>query len=241
MLIIPAIDLRGGKCVRLTQGDFNQENVYDADPAAIARGFEREGAEWLHVVDLDGAKSGAPANVPSLLQIRRAVSIRIEYGGGVRSIDAAKKLLLCGIDRVVLGTSLVADESLAARVFGELGDRIVAGLDSRKGKLAISGWRGDSAVDAVDLARKLQAFGASRFVVTDIARDGTLEGPNLIYLSEFLDQVDAAVIASGGVSSLEDLMKLASLGRRNLEGVIVGKALYEGKFQLSQALGLDLK
>lgn len=236
MLILPAIDLRGGRCVRLYQGDYSQETAYSDDPVDVARGFEAEGASWLHVVDLDGARSGTSQHLEVLRSIKDRTGLQIEYGGGVRTLEAAHLALSAGASRVVLGSVLVKDPSEGSRVLAELGEQAVAMLDARAGNVAIEGWTTTAGPSIVAMAASVCKAGARRIAVTDIERDGTLGGPNLELLAEVLSASSVPVIASGGVSSLEDLAALAALPAGPLEGVIVGKALYEGRFTLRQAI-----
>lgn len=240
MLILPAIDLLGGRCVRLFQGDYRQETVYDEDPCRVAQEFAMQGAEILHVVDLDGARSGTPANLELVSAICHAVKIPVQFGGGVRSLDTARRALDLGVHRVVIGSKLLAEPEFAEAIFAALGESAAAGIDAREGRVAVSGWTEHSDVAAEDLARRIEALGAHRFIVTDIARDGALRGPNLDFLRTMAGAVRGKVIASGGVSSLEDIRAIASLQAPNLEGVIVGRAIYEGKFTVVDAVGLDL-
>jgi phosphoribosylformimino-5-aminoimidazole carboxamide ribotide isomerase len=236
MVIFPAIDLRGGRCVRLVQGDFARETVYDDDPVAMALRFRAQGAEFLHVVDLDGAREGAPRNLEVVRRLAKETGLRLQVGGGVRSLEIARELLDAGVERVVAGSRLASDDEFAKTLFAELGERVVAGIDARGGVVAVQGWTQTSGVPATDLARRLQLLGARRLIVTDIATDGMLTGPNIAFLEEMLEAVAMPVIASGGVGSLEDLSTLARLQPKGLEGAIVGKALYEGRFLLSEAI-----
>jgi len=236
MLILPAIDLRGGYCVRLTQGDYSQERIYDSDPLRVAQEFEGQGATWIHVVDLDGAKSGAPQNWDAIASIARGVSIPIEVGGGVRSLETARRLIDAGVSRVVVGTKLVEDHDLAAEFFAVFGNNIVAGIDARDGKAAVAGWVQQSAVTAVELAKAMEALGAKRIILTDIAQDGMLSGPNLDLLGAVSSQVAIPVIHSGGIGTLEDLKLLYYMSTYRPEGVIVGRAIYEGRFSVRQAV-----
>ncbi len=233
MLIIPAIDIINGRCVRLIQGDYSQERNYDADPVEMAQTFESEGAQIIHVVDLDGAKSGEPQNWETLKAIAGSVSIPIEVGGGVRTLETAQRLLDLGIRRVIVGTKLVQDELLAARFFQELGESVVAGIDARGGMVALHGWTEQSLRPATELARQVEQQGAKRIILTDIAHDGMLNGPNLDLLAQVLSVVEIPVIASGGIGSLDHLR---SLSQSRIEGVIVGRALYENSFTLEEAL-----
>jgi len=235
MTIYPAIDLRDGKCVRLFQGDYSQETIYADDPSEVAKRFEAEGAEALHVVDLDGARSGTPANLQAVGAIAKAVGIPVQFGGGIRTLQTAREALERGVHRVVIGSKLIDSPDFAEAIFGMLGESAAAGIDSREGMVAISGWTETSSISAVDLARRMEHLGARRFVVTDIARDGALQGPNLEFFKSMAGAVQGKVIASGGVTSLEDLDDVRRLGIPNIEGIIVGKALYEGRFQLGEA------
>ncbi|MEZ0327881.1 MAG: 1-(5-phosphoribosyl)-5-[(5-phosphoribosylamino)methylideneamino]imidazole-4-carboxamide isomerase [Fimbriimonas sp.] len=235
MLIIPAIDIREGRCVRLIQGDYSQERSYTADPVEMAQRFEGEGAEIIHVVDLDGAKSGEPQNWDALASIAKATKVPIEVGGGVRTLETARRLLDLGIARVVVGTKLVQDELLAAKFFQELGEAVVAGIDARGGMVAVHGWTEQSEMPATELARQVERQGARRIILTDIARDGMLNGPNLELLSHISAAVSIPIIASGGIGTLDDLRLLAHSANPP-EGVIVGRAIYENRFSLKEAL-----
>jgi phosphoribosylformimino-5-aminoimidazole carboxamide ribotide isomerase len=232
--LYPAIDLRGGRCVRLWQGDFDKETVYGADPIAVARGFASAGARWLHVVDLDAAR-GDGSNLDTVLAISAAVPAHVQTGGGVRD-DA---LLVAGVDRVVLGSLAVSNPPYAAELIAEYPGRVVVGLDHRDGELQVRGWEEKGDVTLLDAVRWPEFEDAAAFVVTDIGRDGTLAGPDVDGLAAVLEATSTDVIASGGVGSLSDIETLTSLeasGRR-LAGVIVGKALYEGAFTVEEAIG----
>ncbi len=237
MIILPAIDIKNGQCVRLYQGNFAQATVYDADPAQVARRIEAAGARWLHVVDLDGALAGQPVNVALIDQIRAATSLRIELGGGLRRLNHVESMLSIGIDRVVLGTAALMNRDFLRDALARWGERIAVSLDAREGRVAIVGWQKTSRVQATILAKELVAEeGVSRFIYTDIARDGALQGPNLPALREMQQAIagtSASLVAYGGVHSLDDLRALAALG---VEGAIVGKALYTGDVQLEEAL-----
>lgn len=233
MELYPAIDLRGGRCVRLWQGDFDKETVYGTDPVAVAERFAAAGAQWLHIVDLDAAR-GEGNNIDTVLAIARAVAVRVETGGGVRD-DA---LLVAGVDRVVLGSLAVANRAYAAELIGEYPGRVAIGLDHRDGELQVRGWEERGDVQLLDAVQWPEFADAAAFIVTDIGRDGTLAGPDVDGLASVLESTDVDVIASGGVSSLSDIEALTSLsaGGRHLEGVIVGKALYEGAFTVEEAM-----
>lgn len=240
MLILPAIDLLGGRCVRLAQGDYGREKVYSEDPVATAQGFTDEGAEWLHLVDLDGAKSGDPTNLHLVEAIAHRTTLKIEFGGGVRNEETIARALSAGVTRVVLGSVLIKNPEFAAAAFGRFGEQIVAGIDAREGRVAVSGWLDTSEVSAADLAVAMAAKGAKRIILTDIARDGMLTGPNLDLLREVSAACGLPMIQSGGISSLEDLTTLSRMGAEAPEGVIVGRAIYEGKFSVKEAIQLGL-
>jgi len=233
MLILPAIDLQNGHCVRLMQGDFAQVTQFSDNPAAVARRWQIEGAEWLHVVDLDGARSGAQVNLESIRQIREAISISIEVGGGLRTLQDVAALLDLGIDRAILGTTALKDRPFLRACLERWGEHIAVGLDARSGLIATNGWLETSTVPALTLAQELAAEGVARFISTDIQRDGALGGPNLDALAALVSSVKRPIIASGGVASLADLSALAALG---VEGAIVGRALYTGTVNLPEAL-----
>lgn len=237
--IIPAIDLRGGRCVRLFQGDFGRETVFGQDPPAMARRWAQLGASRLHLVDLDGARTGAPVQLEMVAAIGRAVEIPVELGGGLRAIEHLEAAFAAGVERVVLGTAAVGlgDDDPATRFrldcLDRFGDRIVIGLDARGGSLAVRGWIETTAFDAFEFAARLAREGFRRIVYTDISRDATLTGPNLEHL-ERLTAIDGlAVIASGGISSTADLLRL---GSTRVEAAIVGQALYTGAIDLAEAL-----
>ncbi len=230
MNIIPAIDIRGGNCVRLFQGDYAQETIYGNDPAAQAKAWEDAGAEIIHLVDLDGAKAGHPVNVDAIRAICSAVKIPCELGGGIRVPEQAQQVFDLGVSRVILGTAACEHPQIAEEFIACFGaDRIVVGIDARDGHVALRGWRETSTIDVKSLVRSLYLVGVSRIIYTDIATDGALCGPNLNAVSALCQMVpNCSVIASGGISGPEDIRALARLGLRNLEGTIVGKALYAG-------------
>ncbi len=233
MIILPAIDIKDGRCVRLYQGDYAQVTTYDTDPVQVALRWQAAGASWLHLVDLDGAAQGYPVNADLIGRIKKATTLHIEVGGGMRSLDHIQQILDLGVDRVILGTVAITDRALLQAALSRHGASIVVGLDARNGQVAISGWRETSAVKAIELARELAALGVQRFIYTDIARDGALTGPNFVALAEMHHAVSTALIASGGVSSLADLHTLAKSG---VEGAIVGKAIYTGDVDLATAI-----
>lgn len=237
MIILPAIDIKAGQCVRLYQGDYAQVITYDADPLQVAQRWQAAGASWLHLVDLDGAAAGQPVNIEPIARIRAATSLSIELGGGMRTLAHIESMLDLGIDRVILGTAAITNRALLEQALSRWGKYIAVGLDARNGQVAIAGWRETSQVQATSLATELSAAGVQRFIYTDIARDGALNGPNLDALREMQRALSnapkSALIASGGVRSLADLHSLAALG---IEGAIVGKALYTGDVDLAVAI-----
>ena len=231
MLIFPAIDMRNGHCVRLFRGDYNQETVYGDSPAAQAAVWEKEGAPLIHLVDLDGAKAGAPVNLESIRKICETVSIPCELGGGIRSEKDAETVFALGISRVILGTAACENEDLIRSFLRNFGpEKVVVGIDARDGLVALRGWLETSKVKALDLAVRMVGLGIRRIIFTDIATDGAFTGPSIgptLKLCQTVPQ--CRIIASGGVSSDADAGKLAALKQENLEGVIVGKALYDGR------------
>jgi phosphoribosylformimino-5-aminoimidazole carboxamide ribotide isomerase len=233
MRVIPAIDLRGGLCVRLRQGDYDRETVFGDDPAAMAARWEAAGATLIHLVDLDGAKAGRPLNVEPVQQIIRQVSVPCQLGGGVRDETTIATWLGAGIERVIVGTAALRDPDWFAAMIRSYPGRLVLGLDARDGKVAADGWLETSSVQAVALARRFDDLPLAAIIYTDIARDGTLDGPNLEATRTLAENVSLPVIASGGVGSLADLERLASLP---LAGCIVGRALYEQRFSLGEAI-----
>ncbi|NLD74948.1 MAG: 1-(5-phosphoribosyl)-5-[(5-phosphoribosylamino)methylideneamino]imidazole-4-carboxamide isomerase [Chloroflexi bacterium] len=240
MIIYPAIDLRGGRCVRLQQGDFARETVYADDPVEAAGRWAAEGAAWLHVVNLDGAlgRSGE-ANLAALARIRRAVDLPIQFGGGLRSVEDVDRVLDLGVARIILGTVAIREPEVVREALARYGaERIAVGIDARDGRVAISGWVDVSEVEAVDLGRRMAALGVQRVVYTDVARDGMLTGPNVPATAALARETGLRVIASGGVSSLDDLEQLAAHAADGIDGVIVGMALYEGRLTLPEALAL---
>ena len=236
MKLFPAIDLLHGNCVRLFQGDYAKETVYESTPADQAAVWEAAGAPLIHLVDLDGAKTGAMTKSDAIRSICARVSIPCELGGGIRTVDDAKRAFDLGISRVILGTAVCDDPKIAedfVNAFGQ--EKIVAGIDARDGKVATRGWVETSTVEAASLAKTL--FGIERFIFTDIATDGALRGPNLPFMRNLCEQLpDCRIIASGGVSSPDDVRSLVSLNCANLEGAIVGKALYDGRTTYAELL-----
>ncbi|MBA2764582.1 MAG: 1-(5-phosphoribosyl)-5-[(5-phosphoribosylamino)methylideneamino]imidazole-4-carboxamide isomerase [Thermoleophilaceae bacterium] len=235
MILLPAIDIRGGRAVRLRQGDFDAETVYADDPLAAALAWVESGAEALHVVDLDGARDGAPANLDHLARIAEAVGVPIQYGGGLRTRDAIDDAIAAGAERVVLGTVALRDPELLALAVADHGPRIVVGVDARGGAVSVAGWTETTGQSPEDVVARLDDAGVETFVYTDVDRDGMLDGPDLDGLLRVAEATSGRVISSGGVGRLDDLRALAGLGIENLYGVISGKALYEGRFTVREA------
>jgi phosphoribosylformimino-5-aminoimidazole carboxamide ribotide isomerase len=236
MKLLPAVDIRDGRAVRLRQGDFDQETVYADDPLEAARSFVEAGASFLHVVDLDGARRGEPASLQHLERIAGELGVPVQYGGGLRSLEAVRAALEAGAERVVLGTAALTDPELLDEALAAWDTRVAVAVDVRAGEVSVSGWTEETGRAPTEVIRALQGRGASRFVFTNVDRDGTLEGPDPDEVREVAEAVDGEFVYSGGVGSLEDLRTLGSLGLRNLTGVVSGKALYEGRFTVAEAV-----
>jgi phosphoribosylformimino-5-aminoimidazole carboxamide ribotide isomerase len=230
--VIPSIDIRAGKCVRLFQGDYAQETVFDADPVAVARRWEVEGASRIHVVDLEGARDGEPANMAVIAAICRAVQVPVQLGGGMRDAATIRRVLDAGVERAIIGT-VATDPERARELIDTFGERLVIGIDARDGRVAVRGWKETTEVEAIRLAQSLEALGARRVIHTDIARDCTMEGPNIAAMRAMAEALQIPVIASGGVGSPEDVHRLAALAPLGVEGVIIGRALYTGAVSLA--------
>ena len=235
MKLIPAIDLMNGKCVRLFKGDFNKRKDFSKEPHEQAKYWEKEGAKCIHIVDLDAAKTGIPTNDQSIKKIVKEVSIPIQIGGGIRSLERIEQLLSYGIDKVIMGTSAIENKSLVKDLSIKYPGRIIIGIDAKDGKVSTRGWLKQSDVLATDLVKEFSYFKIASFVVTDINTDGTLEGTNEIFIKKILEITNVPVIASGGVGSISDLISLTKFEHSGLYGVIVGKALYENKFTINEA------
>ena len=233
MEVIPAIDLRNGKCVRLYQGDYDKETVFSDDPVSTALRWQSEGAVRLHIVDLDGAARGQPGNLDAIERILDAVELPVQVGGGIRDLETVEQLLALGVSRVVMGTLAVENPDMAAQACAEFGEQVVIGIDARDGLVATRGWLEESSVTATDLAARMVGLGARRIIYTDISRDGTLTSPNFEGVADLVSRVSVPIIAAGGVSSVEHLEKLASTG---VEGAIVGRAIYTGDVRLAEAI-----
>jgi phosphoribosylformimino-5-aminoimidazole carboxamide ribotide isomerase len=236
MEVIPAIDLLEGRCVRLYQGDYAQSQVFNENPVEVAKQWQEEGATRLHLVDLDGAKTGKPTNLSAIAAITNALSIPVEVGGGLRDRDSVKQLLDIGVRWAILGTVAVEKPQLVQALCQEFPSQIIVGIDARNGKVATRGWLETSEVEATQLAVQMQEFGASAIIYTDIHRDGTLAGPNLEALRELANTITIPVIASGGVSSVTDLLSLLALEPQGVTGAIVGRAIYTGDVSLREAI-----
>lgn len=236
MILFPAIDIRNGKCVRLIQGDYAQEIIYGDSPTEMALLWEKQGAEYIHIVDLDGAKTGDSANRLAIQEVAKAVSIPIQVGGGIRSMDIIDDHIERGVSRIIIGTAAITNRSFLEQAVAKYGDKIAVSIDARNGLVATDGWTETSDTKAIDLLKDLEEIGVKTVVYTDILKDGMMQGPNF----EELSMVDKAssidVIASGGVSTKEDIEKLEQM---NLYGAIIGKALYEGTLSLEDLLGDD--
>jgi phosphoribosylformimino-5-aminoimidazole carboxamide ribotide isomerase len=233
MEIIPAIDIRGGRCVRLYQGDYKRETVFDEDPVTAALTWCSQGARWLHIVDLDGAVAGEPKNMELVEEIIKESGLSIELGGGIRQEKAAERLLHQGISRLILGTAAIENGELVKKLCQRFGEAIAVSLDARDGKIAIHGWQKNTIVEVVQLSREMVNAGVRRFIYTDIKRDGTLTEPNFNMIKRLIAETSVPVIVAGGISRLEHLGRLKKLGA---EGAIIGKALYAGDINLGEAI-----
>lgn len=237
MIVIPAIDLKDGKCVRLLQGKKDEVTVYSDDPASMAKNWEAQGAELLHVVDLDGAFTGEQKNIEEIKAVRKAVDIPIELGGGIRDIDRIDMLIDLGVDRTIIGTIAAEDPEMLKKACDKYPEKIIVGIDAKDGKVAVKGWVEVTVHDAIDFAIDMESAGAAGIIYTDISRDGMMTGPNIEAMARMVESVNIPVIASGGVSKLEDIKSLLQI--KNLWGVITGKALYSGAMTLRDAIKIS--
>jgi phosphoribosylformimino-5-aminoimidazole carboxamide ribotide isomerase len=235
LTIYPAIDMRGGNCVRLLQGDYDQETIYGNSPFDMAKSFATDGANWIHMVDLDGAKDGKRVNDRFVIEAANKLDVKIQIGGGIRSEEDIVHYLENGVDRVIIGSIAVSNPEFAIEMIKKYGGKIAVGIDAKNGYVATHGWLDTSELKAVDLGKRFAEAGAETFIFTDIATDGTLAGPNIAAVCEMAEVTGKNVIASGGVSSLADLKAIA---KNDISGAIVGKALYENRFTLKEALEL---
>lgn len=234
MIIYPAVDLLDGKCVRLTQGKYDQVTVYSDDPAAMAQTFADAGSSWIHMVDLNAAKTGIPLNQSIIAAVVKNTGLKVQTGGGIRNLDTLRRLIEeIGVSRCVIGTSAIRDRAFTEKALALYGDRIAIGLDARNGEIAVDGWTSGSGVNVIDFAGTMQKIGAQTVIYTDIARDGMMTGPATASTKELVDATGLSVIASGGIGSEEDIAEIRTSG---CSGVIVGKAIYEGKVRLSVCL-----
>ena len=233
MEIIPAIDIRGGRCVRLYQGDYNQETVFADDPVTAALTWYSHGARWLHIIDLDGAVAGESKNMEVVGQIAKETGLSIELGGGIRQEEVAEKLLRQGVSRLILGTAAIENRELVKQLCQRFGEAIAVSLDARDGKIAIRGWQKNTVFEVLRLSREMVDAGVRRLIYTDIKRDGTLTGPNFDMIRRLVTEINVPVIVAGGISRLEHLRRIKELGA---EGAIIGKALYTGDINLGEAV-----
>jgi phosphoribosylformimino-5-aminoimidazole carboxamide ribotide isomerase len=238
LIIYPAIDIRAGKCVRLVQGNYNEESVYAQNPLEVALGFEKSGAEYIHLVDLDGAKSGRSQNLGLVVEIAAKLSIPVQLGGGIRTMENIEEVLASGVQRVILSTAAVNNSKLVKEAVRKYKDKIAVGIDARNGKVATEGWLINSDLDALEFGKIMEDIGVKTIIYTDISRDGMLIGPNFSAMEEMAKAVKIRVIASGGVAEMNDLEQLKATG---VEGVIIGKAIYAGNIKLEEAIRIASK
>lgn len=238
MTIFPAIDLRGGKCVRLFKGDFDQETVFSDQPAEVAQQWQAQGAQFLHLVDLDGARAGHSENLATVREILAAVTIPVELGGGIRTLEDIDEVLALGVRRVILGSVAVRDPELVAAACAKYGDRIVVGIDAKDGIVAVDGWGVSGDVDVITLAKRMKQAGVRTIIYTDISRDGTLAGVNVEATAKLARESGVHVVASGGVRDVRDIEALKPYEKDGIEGVIVGKSIYTGSLSLPEALAI---
>lgn len=238
MIIFPAIDIRGGKCVRLEEGRFDRETVFAENPLSAAEKWVAAGTRWLHVVDLDGARAGQPVNLDIISEIARTFPVKVQLGGGIRTAETVARILDAGVERVILGSVAAREPELVERLCADYDEKIVIGIDARDGIVAVDGWEKSGMMRAEELAVRMRQAGARRIIYTDIARDGMLSGINVAATLELAKRSALPVIASGGIGGLEDIRQLVRLGDEGIEGVIVGKALYTGAVSLPEALAL---
>lgn len=241
MIIFPAIDIRGGKCVRLLKGDFAKETVFSDKPEEMAQKWQAQGAQFLHLVDLDGALAGKPQNLATVKAILAAVDIPVELGGGIRTLESIDEVLALGVRRVILGSVAVRDPELVKTACAKYGDRIVVGIDAKDGIVAVDGWGVSGDVEATALAKEMKKAGVKTIIYTDISRDGTLAGVNVEATAKLARESGVAVVASGGVKSIADIESLKPYEKAGIEGVIVGKSIYMGTLDLAEAIEIAAK
>ena len=236
MIILPAIDIKDGTCVRLVKGDYETAHKVAEDPVKTASSFQSAGAKWLHMVDLDGAKAAEPINSQTFFDIQKTCELKIEVGGGIRNMETVDFYLEHGISRVILGSAAISNPNFVQKAVNKYGSQIAVGIDARDGKVAAEGWTSTSQIDYIDMAKRMENMGVKYIIFTDISRDGTLSGPNLVMLDRINRAVDCHIIASGGVSNIKDIINLDALG---VYGAICGKALYTGDLDLSTAISIS--
>lgn len=236
MLVIPAIDLRGGHCVRLYQGKLDQEEIYSKDPVFVAKLWQTEGAKRIHIVDLDGAFSGVMRNFALIEKIRQGVNVILQVGGGIRNMKTVQKLVKIGIDRIILGTSLIYNPKLVEQIVNKYKNKVMVTVDVFDGKIAIAGWKEVTAVSVEEILEQIKKLGIEEIIYTDIKKDGTLQGPNIEAIKRICETFRGNVIGCGGISSIDDLRSLKELEVSGLKGIIIGKALYTEKIKLSEAI-----
>lgn len=233
MIIFPAIDLKDGKCVRLTQGRFDESIIYSSNPVEVAKSFENDGAKYLHIIDLNGAESNDNKNLDTIKEIIKNISIPIQVGGGIRSVEKATKILDAGVSRIIIGTSAIEDFDMLKVLVEKYSEKVIVSIDANHQKVATRGWSTQTEVNAIDLSKKLEKIGIKTIVYTDISKDGMMQGPNFLDYLELSKKTNLNIIASGGVSSLNDVLKLNEIG---LYGAIIGKAIYESKINLKEVI-----
>ena len=233
MIIFPAIDLKDGKCVRLTQGRFDESIIYSSNPVEVAKSFENDGAKYLHIIDLNGAESNDNKNLDTIKEIIKNISIPIQVGGGIRSVEKATKILDAGVSRIIIGTSAIEDFDMLKVLVEKYSEKVIVSIDANHQKVATRGWSTQTEVNAIDLSKKLEKIGIKTIVYTDISKDGMMQGPNFLDYLELSKKSNLNIIASGGVSSLNDVLKLNEIG---LYGAIIGKAIYESKINLKEVI-----
>ena len=237
MKVIPAIDIIGGSCVRLTQGKFDTKKSYFPNPVKAAEKWKKEGAEWLHIVDLDGARTGKIKNINIAAEIKKVIDIKVEYGGGIRDTDTLEEVIKSGIDRAILGTKAIEDMNFLKESIENFGDRIILSLDYGKDELIYkNGWQKRTALNVIDLMGELEKLQVKEIIITDISRDGTLEGANFSFIRKILKSSNINLIIAGGISSLDDIINFKRLENEGISGVILGKSLYEGNIDLKKAI-----
>ncbi|MDD5492178.1 MAG: 1-(5-phosphoribosyl)-5-[(5-phosphoribosylamino)methylideneamino]imidazole-4-carboxamide isomerase [bacterium] len=238
MMIIPAIDLRGGQCVRLEQGKLEQETIYSKDPLFIAKLFQAKGAKRLHIIDLDGAFAGVVQNLEIIEKICKEVNMPVQVGGGMRKMEMIDKVIAAGASKVILGTIAITNQPLLDEALKKYGDKIIVAIDAKKGKISIGGWKDDTEVNAADLAKKMKEAGVKEILYTDISRDGMMEGPNIKGIKSIAQKGGIAVIAAGGISTIKDVEKIIEIEKYGVEGMVIGKALYTETIKLEDAVKL---